>query len=180
MNALANLFRGVLLLHKQLETAAFRIHFLFSSISWISFSGNTGCLPAVWLSTSCGNGYAGLFLLFSDWSCKGAGPAAARVCASQKRIYATRLQFFFQLHKCMRISEAHRSVCSTVAYSPILAVQVAERALTACNYCQNHPLTLFVDVIVSASADVRARTSPKVQSRFSANYITGALPPCLV
>ena len=52
----------------------------------------------------------------------------------------------------MRIFEAHRSVCSTVAYSPILAVQLAERALTACNYCQNHPLTLFVNVIGSASA----------------------------
>ena len=64
-----------------------------------------------------------LSLLFSDW-CKGAGPAAARVFASQKRTYATRLHFFFQLHRCMRIFEAHRSVCSTVASSPILAVQL--------------------------------------------------------
>ena len=43
-------------------------------------------------------------------------------------------------------------MCSTVASSPILAVQLAERALTACNYCQNHPLTLSVNVIGSASA----------------------------
>ena len=52
----------------------------------------------------------------------------------------------------MRIFEAHRSVCGTVASSPILAVHLAERALTACNYCHNHPLTLSVDVIPSASA----------------------------
>ena len=43
-------------------------------------------------------------------------------------------------------------MCSTVASSPILAVQLAERALTACNYCQNHLLTLSVNVIRSASA----------------------------
>ena len=43
-------------------------------------------------------------------------------------------------------------MCSTVASSPILAVQLAERALTACNYSQNHLLALFVDVIGSASA----------------------------
>ena len=52
----------------------------------------------------------------------------------------------------MRIFEAHRSVCSTVASSPILAVQLAQRALTACNYSQNHLLALSVDVISSASA----------------------------
>ena len=52
----------------------------------------------------------------------------------------------------MRIFKAHRSVCSTVASSPLLAVQLAELALTACTYCQNHPLTLSVDVIGSASA----------------------------
>ena len=60
--------------------------------------------------------------------------------------------FFLQLHRCMRFFEAHRSVCSTVASSPILAVQLAERALTACNYSRNHPLALSVDVIGSASA----------------------------
>ena len=43
-------------------------------------------------------------------------------------------------------------MCSTVASSPILAVQLAQRALTARNYCQNHPLTLSVNVIGSASA----------------------------
>ena len=43
-------------------------------------------------------------------------------------------------------------MCSTVASSPILAVQLAERALTACNYFQNHLLALSVDVIGSASA----------------------------
>ena len=52
----------------------------------------------------------------------------------------------------MRIVEAHRSVCSTVAPSPILAVQLAERALTACNYSENHLLALPVDVIRSANA----------------------------
>ena len=31
-------------------------------------------------------------------------------------------------------------MCATVASSPILAVQLAERALTACNYRQNHLL----------------------------------------
>ena len=41
---------------------------------------------------------------------------------------------------------------STVASSPILAVQLAERALTACNYFQDHLLTLSVNVIGSASA----------------------------
>ena len=43
-------------------------------------------------------------------------------------------------------------MCSTVASSPILAVQLAERALTACNQSQNHLLLLYVDVIGSASA----------------------------
>ena len=43
-------------------------------------------------------------------------------------------------------------MCDTVASSPILAVQLAERALTACNYCQNHLLTLSVNVIGSSSA----------------------------
>ena len=43
-------------------------------------------------------------------------------------------------------------MCSTVASSPILAVQFAERALTACNYSQNQLLALSVDVIGSASA----------------------------
>ena len=43
-------------------------------------------------------------------------------------------------------------MCSTVASSPILAVQLAERALTACDYCKNHLLTLSVNVIGSASA----------------------------
>ena len=43
-------------------------------------------------------------------------------------------------------------MCSTVASSLILAVQLAERALTACNYSQNHLLALSVDVIGSASA----------------------------
>ena len=43
-------------------------------------------------------------------------------------------------------------MCSTVAFSPILAVQLATPALTACNYCQNHLLTLSVDVIGGASA----------------------------
>ena len=51
----------------------------------------------------------------------------------------------------MRIVEAHRSLCSTVASSPILAVQLARRALTACNYSQNHLLALLVDVMGSAS-----------------------------
>ena len=43
-------------------------------------------------------------------------------------------------------------MCSTVASSPILAVQLAERALTVCNYSQNHLSALFVNVIASASA----------------------------
>ena len=43
-------------------------------------------------------------------------------------------------------------MCSTVASSPILAVELAERALTACNYSQNYLLALFVNVIGSASA----------------------------
>ena len=43
-------------------------------------------------------------------------------------------------------------MCSTVASLPILAVQLAERALTACNYSQKHLLRLSVDVIHSASA----------------------------
>ena len=43
-------------------------------------------------------------------------------------------------------------MCSTVASSPILAVQLAERALTACNYCQNHLLALSANVIGCASA----------------------------
>ena len=38
-------------------------------------------------------------------------------------------------------------MCSTVASSPILALQLAERALNACNYPQNHLLALSVDVI---------------------------------
>ena len=36
-------------------------------------------------------------------------------------------------------------MCSMVASSSILAVQLAERALTACNYCQNHLLRLSVN-----------------------------------
>ena len=43
-------------------------------------------------------------------------------------------------------------MCSTVASSPILAVHLAERALTICNYSQNYLLALFVNVIGSASA----------------------------
>ena len=43
-------------------------------------------------------------------------------------------------------------MCSTVASSPILAVHLAERALGACNYSQNHLLAQSVDVIGSASA----------------------------
>ena len=43
-------------------------------------------------------------------------------------------------------------MCSTVASSAILAVQFAERAPTACNYCQNHLLALSVDVIYCANA----------------------------
>ena len=37
-------------------------------------------------------------------------------------------------------------MCSTVAFLAILAFQLATLALTACNYCQNHLLTLSVDV----------------------------------
>ena len=62
------------------------------------------------------------------------GPGGgARVRIAEKNL-CYKAAFFFQLHRCMRIFEAHRSVCSTVASSPILAVQLAERALTACNY----------------------------------------------
>ena len=43
-------------------------------------------------------------------------------------------------------------MCSMVAFSPILAVQLVTRALIACNYCQTHLLTLSVDVIGGASA----------------------------
>ena len=43
-------------------------------------------------------------------------------------------------------------MCCTVASSPILAVQLADRALTACNYSQKHLLALSVDVIGSANA----------------------------
>ena len=43
-------------------------------------------------------------------------------------------------------------MCSTDAFSPILAVHLATRALTAYNYCQNHLLALSVDVITGASA----------------------------
>ena len=43
-------------------------------------------------------------------------------------------------------------MCSTVAFSPILAVHLATPALTACNYCQNHLLTPSIDVIGGASA----------------------------
>ena len=43
-------------------------------------------------------------------------------------------------------------MCSTVACSPVLAVQWAERALTACNYSQNHLLALSVNVFASANA----------------------------
>ena len=126
-----------------------------------------------------------IFLLFSDWSssssCPGAGLAAARVCASQKRIYAGRRHFFFQLHRCMRMFEAHRSVCSTVASSPIPAVQLAERALTACNQSQNHPLALSVDVIASASAGAAphgacAPLGPKVYNEVPERLTRNFLP----
>ena len=43
-------------------------------------------------------------------------------------------------------------MCSTIASSPIPAVQLAERALIACNYSQNHLLALSVNVVGSASA----------------------------
>ena len=43
-------------------------------------------------------------------------------------------------------------MCSTVASSPILALQLAERALTARNYSKNHLLALSVDVFGGASA----------------------------
>ena len=80
------------------------------------------------------------------------GPGGnARLRIAEKNL-CYKAAFCFSLHRCMRIFEAHRSVCSTVASSPILAVQLAERALTACNYCQNHLLTLSVNVIGSASA----------------------------
>ena len=49
-------------------------------------------------------------------------------------------------------------MCSTVASSPILAVLLAERALTACNSFQNQLLTLFVNVIGSASAGTQKDT----------------------
>ena len=58
----------------------------------------------------------------------------------------------------MRIFEAHRAVCSTVAFSPILAVQLATRALTASNYCQNHLLRLSVYVIGGAGAGFACTT----------------------
>ena len=65
-----------------------------------------------------GNGYAGLSLLFSDWSsCPGAGLAAARVCASQKRIYATRLHFFFH----------YRDVCAFLRRIDRCAVRLHRR-----------------------------------------------------
>ena len=50
-------------------------------------------------------------------------------------------------------------MCSTVASSPILAVQLAQRALTACNYSKNHLLALSVNVIGSASAGAAQHTT---------------------
>ena len=80
------------------------------------------------------------------------GPGGgARVRIAEKNL-CYKAAFFFYLQRCMRIFEAHGSVCSTVASSPILAAQLAERALTARNYCQNHLLALSVNVIGSASA----------------------------
>ena len=43
-------------------------------------------------------------------------------------------------------------VCSIFAFSPIQAVHLATRALTAYNYCQSHLLTLSVDAAAGASA----------------------------
>ena len=60
----------------------------------------------------------------------------------------------------MCIFEAHGAVCGTVAFSPILAVQLATRALTAFNYCQNHLLTLSIDVIGAASEAVPRAHGP--------------------
>ena len=86
-------------------------------------------------------------------------------------------------------------MCSTVASSPILAAQLAERALTAYNYCQNHLLALSVNVIGSASTglsmahvSVNFCKSPEVFSlspsgleRTSCRHcITGAILPCPV
>ena len=72
--------------------------------------------------------------------------------ASQKTIYATRLHFFFN----------YTDVCAFLRRIDRCAVPLHPRrfwlfsclmpALTACNYCQNHPLPLSVNVIVSASA----------------------------
>ena len=95
-----------------------------------------------------GNGYAGLSLsiIFRLVVVSRRGPGGGARVRSAEKIYATREDFFFRFHKRMRIFEPHRAVCSTVAFSPILAVQLATRALIACNYCQNHLLTLSVDV----------------------------------
>ena len=43
-------------------------------------------------------------------------------------------------------------MCSTVASSPILVVQLAERALTAGNQSQNHLLLLYVDTTLQCCA----------------------------
>ena len=70
-------------------------------------------------------------------------------------------------------------MCSTVASSPILAVQLAERALTAWNQSQNHLLLLYVDVIGSASAGAAQHgASAKTLGvssgpRFITNFMSG-------
>ena len=53
-------------------------------------------------------------------------------------------------------------MCSTVAFWPILAVQLATRALTACNYCQNHLLTLSVYVTRGANAGAARHGTTRV------------------
>ena len=52
------------------------------------------------------------------------------------------------------MSEGSCECKSISTQKTILAVQLAERALTACNYPQNHLLALSVDVIGSASTGV--------------------------
>ena len=56
-------------------------------------------------------------------------------------------------------------MCSMVASSPIVAVQLAERALTASNYSQNHLLALSVDVILGASAGNEVRICQSISAK---------------
>ena len=76
----------------------------------------------------------------------------ARVCTSQNKFILQGRIFSSDCTNGCAFWRRNERFCSTVASSPILAVQLVKRALTTYNNCKNHLLTLYADVIGGASA----------------------------